>query len=106
MLNESHRMYRLMAFLSSHDEDATDSAGESHPLQELHPIHTYPPVIQPASSCVTIRTYPLEPTSLGEDFTMAEYEYNPWGTNRRMREEDDQCVSFFIPFLTSQLMCI
>ncbi|KAG0698980.1 hypothetical protein DFH29DRAFT_1002367 [Suillus ampliporus] len=74
-------------FFSPHpDEDPTNSAVESYSLQELHPVHTYPPTPQPASTM--IHTRPLEPTSLGEDFTMALYK--PLVALRRMREEEDE----------------
>ncbi|KAG1728746.1 uncharacterized protein EDB91DRAFT_1253344 [Suillus paluster] len=81
-------MSRLMAFFPPHpDEDPTDSAVKSCSLQELHPVHTYPPTPQPAST--VIHTRPLEPTSLGEDFTMALYKLLV--ALHRMREEEDEC---------------
>ncbi|KAG1846394.1 hypothetical protein DFJ58DRAFT_843473 [Suillus subalutaceus] len=79
----------LNGFVPPHpDEVPTDSVVESYPLQELHPMHTYPPTPQPTATSAPSSTYPLEPTSLSEDFMMTLY--NPWGAGRRMREEEDQ----------------
>jgi hypothetical protein len=82
-------MSRLIALFSPHsDRDSTDV--EFHPLQELRPMHTYPPASQPTTSA-TIHTYPPEPTPPHEDFRMSMRE-----EEEEEEEEEDQGVSFSV----------
>ncbi|KAG1826394.1 hypothetical protein EV424DRAFT_1345550 [Suillus variegatus] len=92
-------MSHLMAFFPPHsDEDPINPAVESHPLQELCPVHTYPPAPQPATTSAMIHTYLPEPTPPG-DFTMTLYrmrgevveeEEEEEEENQMREEEEDQ----------------
>jgi len=119
-------MSRLIALFSPHSDGELIDV-ESHPLQELRPVHTYPPASQPTTSAI-IHTYPPKPTQTHEDFRMSmreeeeeeeeegvrlslqmreeeeeeeEEEHDSPLVHCRMREEDDQRVSLLVPRFVS-----
>jgi len=116
-------MSHLIALFSPHSDGELIDV-ESHLLQELCPMHTYPPASQPTTSAI-IHTYPPKPTQTHEDFRMSmreeeeeeeeegvrlspqmreeeeEEEHDSPLVRCRMREEDDQRVSLLVPQFVS-----
>ncbi|KAG2138744.1 hypothetical protein BD769DRAFT_1663472 [Suillus cothurnatus] len=87
-------MSRLIALFSPHSDGELIDV-ESHPLQELRPMHTYPPASQPTTSAI-IHTYPPKPTQTHEDFRMSmreeeeEEEEEGVRLSLQMREEEEE----------------